>query len=173
VASLGETFVTKSYVKGQKMIKKSNAKSTVSPSRRGEGSRAKPVAKRVSPSKRGEGSTNTKGIVAMKKKTAKIQESAVTNLPITVAKGLIALGKKGKMQPREPKPHTMGGMLYRVHGETAAKQKAIIRNQKKKYKNSNQIAKQAVKEGQLPRGFTSNSVSSKQTKVPIKKIGKR
>lgn len=76
----------------------------VSPSKRGEGSKPKPVAKKVSPSKRGEGSTNAKGIVAMKKKTAKVQESGVGNLPMTVAKGVVALGKKISNKKPAPTP---------------------------------------------------------------------
>lgn len=84
-----------------------------------------------------------------------------------------AEGPKNKMKPKEAKPNTLGGLLYRIQGQSAAQQKAIIKNQNKKYKNSNQMAKYYVKEGQLPRGFTSNSVSPKQTKVPIKKIGKK
>ena len=75
--------------------KKPARKATVvSPSRRGEGSRPKPVAKRVSPSARGEGSTNLKATVAMKKKQAKVQEAGVANVAGTVAKGAIAIGKR-------------------------------------------------------------------------------
>ena len=126
MASLSETFVTKSYVKGKKMDygrnkqkkmpdrrkptmgrKPKNSKiSVVSPSRRGEGSRPKPVAKRVSPSKRGEGSTNLKATLAMKKKQAKVQEAGVANVAGTIAKGAIALAKninKTKTKPTQIK----------------------------------------------------------------------
>jgi hypothetical protein len=87
-------------------MKKPTPKKTtrVSPSARGEGSKRKPVAKRVSPSARGEGSTNTKATVAMKKNTAKVQESGVSNLPATIVKAAKTIydyvGKSGKAAPK-------------------------------------------------------------------------
>ena len=74
----------------------------VSPSKRGEGSKPKPVAKKVSPSKRGEGSSNTKGIVAMKKKTAKVQESAVGNIPMTVVRAAKVIADYASKGPKLP-----------------------------------------------------------------------
>jgi hypothetical protein len=76
----------------------------VSPSARGEGSKAKPVAKKVSPSKRGEGSTNAKATVAMKKKTAKVKEAGVGNLPMAAAKLAMAIAKRVSSSGSAPKP---------------------------------------------------------------------
>jgi hypothetical protein len=69
MASLGETFVTKSYTKGKPVKKKS--------------------VTRVPPSKRGEGSTNTKGIIERKRKkitnmvAAKKARPSRPSLPLT------------------------------------------------------------------------------------------
>ena len=104
----------------------------VSPSARGEGSKPKPVAKKVSPSKRGEGSANTKGIVAMKKKTAKVQESGVGNLPMTVAKGLVAVGKKIKSQTPAGKQATAKARTEAMNARTAQQKKMMAAEQKMK-----------------------------------------
>ena len=96
----------------------------VSPSARGEGSKPKPVAKKVSPSKRGEGSTNTKGIVAMKKKTANVQEAGVANVAGTVAKAAIAVGKKLSSKIPKTKPTIAKSAIKRTPTKTQESQKA-------------------------------------------------
>lgn len=168
MASLGETFVTKSYAKGQKMIKKSNSKSTVSPSRRGEGSRAKPVAKRVSPSKRGEGKTNLEGFLAMKRKTIKRQEAGVTNLPMSLARLGSAVVKSRSKTVTSPKS-----------GEEVPRTKLMQKGMSQLKSNNKKSTKAATKSGKIPspwagpKGFKGTGpVASRQKKAPIK-YGKR
>lgn len=68
------------------MAIKKKSYTRVSPSRRAEGSRTRPVAKRVSPSMRKEGSKRVAPT-----SPSKIQESGVGNIPMTIAKGISSL----------------------------------------------------------------------------------
>ena len=104
----------------------------VSPSARGEGSKRKPVAKRVSPSARGEGSTNAKATTAMKKKTAKVQEAGVGNIPMTVAKAAIAVGKKIKSQTPSGKEAAAKARTEAMKARTAQQKRMMAAEQRMK-----------------------------------------
>ena len=109
--------------------KKTTPKRTtrVSPSARSEGSRAKPVAKRVSPSARSEGSKP----VAPKKPT-KVVESGVGNLPMTVAKAAIAVGKKIKSQTPTGKQATAKARTEAMNTLTAQQKRMMAAEQRMK-----------------------------------------
>lgn len=114
--------------------KKAAAKKTtrVSPSARSEGSRAKPVAKRVSPSKRGEGSSNAKGTVAMKKKTAKVKEAGVANVAGSLVKGAVAVGKKIKSQTPAAKQASAKARTEAMNARTAQQKRMMAAEQRMK-----------------------------------------
>jgi hypothetical protein len=104
----------------------------VSPSARGEGSKRKPVAKRVSPSARGEGSTNAKATVAMKKKTAKVQEAGVANVAGSLAKGAVAIGRKIKSQTPAAKQAAAKARTEAMNARTAQQKRMMAAEQKMK-----------------------------------------
>ena len=117
------------------------------------GQRRVAVARKADPGSRGRKTTVIKG-PKNSRVTPKIVESGVGNVPISLARLGLAIAKTNKTNPKRP-------ISAKIRKENA-----------KKWKQVGQEARGAVKKGQLPKGFTSNSVSPRQTKPPIK-YGKR
>ena len=180
MASLGETFVTKSYVKGKKMALKKTTR--VSPSARGEGSKAKrPASTSAKTVARGRATVKKKSAEGPKRSTANIYtnprvvEAGVGNLPMTIARGVSALiGRSAAGASRGSKTVTSPRSGKQV-SRTKSMQKGMSQLKAANKKSS----KAATKSGKLispsagPKGFKgSGPVASRQKKVPIK-YGKR
>jgi hypothetical protein len=194
MASLGETFVTKSYAKGKPVKKKSVTR--VSASARGEGSRAKPVAKRVSPSIRKEGNKRVAPT-----KPSRIVESGVGNAPMTVVKTIDALLRRsalkdtlnramplstGKSVGKHSKPtRRTKTVTSNMSGEEIPRTKAIQKGTARFKKEQATVGKRLQKKGSTDSGISLTQprvtvkgykglgpVASRQKKAPIK-YGKR
>ena len=149
-------------------------KKSISPSRRGEGSRAKPKAKRVSPSMRKEGSKRVAPT-----RPSKIQESGVGNVPMTIAKGLSAIfGRSGSATSKTAATRLSGSTTSGVSKVTGG---VLKRGKPAKYGPAKKTLTPAEK-GAQTRAMkkarasyaaegTKKSVSSAKSKINKRKIG--
>lgn len=149
-------------------------KKSVSPSRRGEGSRAKPKAKRISPSMRKEGNKRVAPT-----RPSKIQESGVGNVPMTIAKGLSAIfGRSGSATSKTAATRLSGSTTSGVSKVTGG---VLKRGKPTKYGPAKKTLTPAEKGAQTramkkaratyAAEVPKKSVSSAKPKISKRKIG--